>query len=360
MNNDFLQIANKVKQLITLRTSLELYSDQINLAGKDGLDPIAKAIMATNLMRTVNEKGYGLESFDEGTLPATEDFSETIKKIGAKIMELIKRLIDKAKEYASKIMSGLATVTNKAEELIERSRGNRTKASNELHEGEQMVTINSPSILFSDGHFCLDDCKSEQEVIKFFIGPWPKYAVEQINRAKRMIDEYDVESGNSENFKANSAFMGNHKSLVSMIEGRILPGNKVIEFKDVALGPYLTDDENAKPAPDTYSYVARTSAEIQGTLRKNIATMAAVGKLFTEESNIYTQMATLAKSIAKLDSRRNETVWKSAREDLDTISTMMMDLIIRLKPNYEPIVTYLGRVGAARNAACQQELNLVG
>jgi hypothetical protein len=300
---------------------------------------------------------YGLEAFGEDGIPSVEDFKETLDGIGAKIMAFIEKLIAHAKVIGAKIMSGISSVTTKAEELIAKARTRGTRASTELHDGEQEVTINSPGLLFADGEFCIDDCRSEQEVIKFFINPWPKYAIQQIERAKKMITEYDVESGNSENFTANSEFIGNHQSLAATVTGRILPGNKEITFKHVALGPELVNAENAQVAPDSYTYTVRSNAEIQGTLRKNIASMNALSKMFTEEADVYRHMGTLSKAVGELEGRRGETVWKSAREDLDAISTMMMDLVVRLKPNYEPIVSYLGKVGAARNAACQQELN---
>jgi hypothetical protein len=348
----------EVHELMGLRTAIENYRDQVVAAGRDGLDPLAKSIMQVNLRQIgLGSNRYGLEAFGEDGIPSVEDFKETLDGIGAKIMAFIEKLIAHAKVVGAKIMSGISSVTTKAEELIDKARTRGTRASTELHGDEQEVTINSPGLLFADGEFCIDDCRSEQEVIKFFINTWPKYAVQQIERAKKMITEYDVESGNSENFTANSEFIGNHQSLADTLAGRILPGNKEITFKYVALGPELVNAENAQAAPDAYTYTVRTNAEIQGTLRKNIASMNALGKMFSEEADIYRHMGTLSKAVGDLEGRRGETVWKSAREDLDAISTMMMDLIVRLKPNYEPIVSYLGKVGAARNAACQQELN---
>jgi hypothetical protein len=136
----------------------------------------------------------------------------------------------------------------------------------------------------------------------------------------------------------------------------VLPGNKAIAFQHIALGPYL-EDIDAKSAPDSHTYAVRTFAEIQGTLKKNIATMNALGSMFNAEAKIYDEMGTLSKAVAELENRRGETVWKSAKEDLDTISDMMLDLVVKLKPSYDPIVSYLGKIGAARNAACLQELD---
>lgn len=347
----------EIKELMGLRSSVERFHEQVKAAGKDGLDPIAKAIMQVNLrnVKLANSTSYSLEDFGQGDeLPSNEDFMEKAKGLGEKIAELISKLIAHAKQFAAKIMSGIDSVKTKAEELLKRRTG--AKASNELHEGDKVITLKSPGMLFANGEFCLGECRTEQEVVKFFLTQWPKYAIDQINRAKKMISEYDVESGNSDNFKANFDFIGKHQSLVNSIVEKVLPGNKSIGFKLVALGPYLKDAEDAKPAPDEHSFAVRTLAEIQGTLRKNAATMEACAKLFQEEADVLQHMTTLSKAIADLEGRRTETHWKSAKEDLDTITSLMLDLVIKLKPNYDPIVSYLGKVGAARNAACEQEL----
>lgn len=351
----------EIKELMGLRSTLENYRDQVAAAGTDGLDPIAKLLMQVNMRRvTIQCNSVGMESFNPGTVDvSTEDFSEALKGVGEKIMALINKLIDMAKQFAAKIMSGVESVKTQAEELMTKikKRAGGSTASNEFHDGDPKVTISSPGILFSDGEFCLDDCRSEQEVIKFFMSPWPKYAIDQVNRAKKMISEYDVESGNSENFESNAGFIGNHESLVANIKKSILPGNKSVGFKYVALGPDLVDAEGAQEAPESHTFNVRTEGEINGTLRKNIATMNALGGLFKQEAEVLNHMATLSKALGDLESRRGETVWKSARGSLDEISNMMMDLITRLKPNYDPIVRHLAKVGSARNAAVRKELD---
>lgn len=350
----------ELKELMGVRTTLENFRDQVKAAGRDGLDPVAKELMRVNLslLKRHKSKGVALESIDLGQDELSfEDFSSALKGVGDRISEVIQKLIEMAKQFASRIMSGLETVKTQAEELINqlRNRG-KSKASMELHDGERVITIDSPGILFADGNFCLDECRSEQEVIRFFLQQWPKYANEQINRAKKMVGEYDVESGNSDNFKSNIGFIGNHESFVNGIKSVVLPGNKKIGFKYVALGPELIDAEGAAEPPATHSFAVRTEAEVQGTLKKNIATMNAMGKMFREEADVLQNMTTLSQALMGLENRRGETVWKSAREGLDEISNAMMDLITRLKPNYDPIVRHLARVGTARNAACRKEM----
>ncbi len=350
----------ELKELMGVRTALEGFRDQVKAAGVDGLDPVAKELMRVNpaMLKQNLPANASLESIDIGGEEITfEDFSSALKGVGDRISAVIQKLIDMAKQFASRIMSGVETVKTQSEQLLDqlRNRG-KSKASMELHDGEREITIDSPGILFADGKFCLDECRSEQEVIKFFLQQWPKYANDQINRAKKMISEYDVESGNSDNFNSNAGFIGNHESLVGNIKTVVLPGNKQIGFKYVALGPELVDAEGAAEAPGSHSFAVRTEAEIQGTLRKNIATMDAMGKMFKEEADVLQNMTTLSQALMGLENRRGETVWKSAREGLDEISNVMMDLITRLKPNYDPIVRHLARVGTARNAACRKEM----
>lgn len=352
----------EVKELLGVRTALENYRDQIQAAGVDGLDPVAKAIMQVNLTHLqVSRPSVGLEAFNPGMLPSMEDIGEQLSNLGKKIMVLINKLIETAKRFAAKIMSGIETVKTQAEELIDRIRNKRSgqEKSFEFHKEEREVTISSPGILFADGVFCLDDFQAEQDVIKFFTGHWPKYVADQINRAKKMIAEYDVESGNSENFNANAEFIGNHESMARGILDVVLPGNQSIAFKYVALGPELVDAKGVKAAPDTHSFPVRPDVEITGTLRKNVVTMNALGNLFKEEGNILQQMSTLSRALGELENRRGETVWKSAREGLDTISNMMMDLITKLNPHYDPIIRHLAKIGTARNATCRKEMDTV-
>jgi hypothetical protein len=353
----------EVNELMGVRTALEQYRDQVAAAGIDGLDPVAKQIMRVNLQQLkLSRNAIGLESFDlsKDTL-SVEDFAESLSNLGEKIMALINRLIEMAKQFATKMMAGLETVKTQAEELMDsirnKKRGPAKRVSQEFHEGDQTITIDNPGILFANGKFCLDDCRAEQEVIKFFIQQWPKYAIEQISRAKKMVGEYDVESGNSENFESNAGFIGNHESLVKGITEAVLPGNKEIAFKYVALGPELVDSEHATKPPASHTYEVRTEVEMTGTLRKNVATMNALGSMYKEEAAVLQEMSTLAESLNKLEGRRGETIFKGARDALDAISNMMMDLITRLKPNYDPIVRHLARVGTARNAAVRKEFD---
>lgn len=364
-------------QLITDRVTLEKYQEQVIASGRDGLDPIATKALLIGLSHLGMEKAkVSNEDFTEIHISA-EDIGEKIKEIGRKIMEFIERLIEKGKEYAAKIMSGITGVINEAEELIQRARRRPEKEekfnsaayakdrmkedipSNELHE-DRVITINNPGILMTNGEFCSDDCKSEIEIVKFFQTAWPQYAIDQVKRARKMISEYDVESGNSENFKSNAEFLGNHQSLVSRIEGLILPGNKEIKFKHVALGPELVDAEDAKPAPDKYTMEVRDSTSITKTLRMNIEHMKSLSKLFEAEADVLKEMKGLSQAVMDLEGRRGETIFKGARNDLDTISNMVMGLVNRLKPNYDPIVRHLAKVGTARNAVCRQELEARG
>lgn len=353
---------DQMQAMIVQRAALENYRDMVLAAGPDGLDPVAKKIMLANLQQLkVQRNSIGMESFNSEHEEVTvENFSEWLSSLGEKIKALIERLIAMAKEYASKIMTGVESVKTQAEELMERIRKKARRPSNELHEAGQEISVEQPALLWANGEFCIGDCKSEQEVVKFFTTIWPKYAKDQITRAKKMISEYDVESGNSENFEANMDFLGNHQSLVANITRAILPGNKQIAFKYVALGPELVDAADAEPAPASYSFEVRTLNEISSSLKSNVATMNALGHMFRSEAEVLNEMATLSEALMGLENRRGETVWKSARDGLDDISKAMMGLIGRLKPEYDPIVRHLAKVGTARNALCRKELDALG
>lgn len=355
--------ALELEALLTDRVTVEKFYGQIKDAGRDGLDPVAQKalLIGLNNIRSVGVK-VSTEDFTDINV-STEDIGEYLKAIGKRIMELIDALIEKAKVLGAKIMSGVTGVINDAEELIDRARSRPKRkdnvASNELH-GDKTITLSNPSILMADGEFCSGDCKSEVEVVKFFQGPWPQYAIDQIKRARKMISEYDVESGNSDNFKHNAEFLGNHSSLVNRITEIILPGNKAVAFKYVALGPELVDAENAKPAPETFTMDVRESTSITKTLKENIEHMRGLSKILEEEAKVLHEMKELSKGVQDLEGRRGETIFKGAREDLDQISNMIMGLVNRLKPNLDPIVRHLARVGAARNAVCRQELDARG
>lgn len=351
--------AKEFSQLITDRAALEKYHDQVVAAGKDGLHPVAARAMMIGL----NHIGYAKDKVSNENYTdiniSVEDLASYLKEISKKILAFIEALIAKGKEYASKIMSGIDGVVKEAEELIQRARGKRTRSSNELHD-DKTITIGSPGILMVNGELCLDECRDEAEVVKFFQGAWPQYAIDQIKRARKMISEYDVESGNSDNFKSNAEFLGNHKSLVARVEDIILPGDKKIGFKYVALGPELIDADNVKESPSSYTLDVRDSTTIVKTLRDNIEHMKSMAKMFSAEANVLQEMRGLSQSVADLENRRGETIFKGARDDLDTISTMVMGLVNRLKPNYDPIVRHLAKVGTARNAVCRQELEAQG
>lgn len=351
-----------IQELLGVRNTLENYREQIVAAGKDGLDDVAKQIMQVNLKQLkLGRSNLGLESFKAGTELSLEDFSELLKDVGARIKALIDKLIAVAKQLADRIMSGVDKVKGQSEELLKRikDKANSYRTSTEFHEGPKEITIDNPGMLFADGEFCIDDSKAEQDVIRFLIRDWPRYAIEQVNRAKKMIGEYDVDNGTSENFNANAGFIGNHESLVLQIKKVVMPGNKSLGFKFVALGPELVDAEGAKPAPNSYTYTARTDAEIQNSLRKNVALMNALGQMFAEEANVLQSMATLSQAVMDLENKRPGVLWKSAKQDLDVITNSMMELVTKLKPNYEPIANHIAKVGAARNAAARRELDAV-
>lgn len=357
-------VDSKVKelgQLITDRVAVERFYNALTDAGSDGLTSQAQEALKISLGH-LNLPGLKIsnENFVDLNISA-EDLKEQLAMIGKKIMEIINALIEKAQTFASKIMSGIEGVKNTAEELLDRAKSgvSRNRSSNELHD-DATINIGNPGILWADGEFCIDDCRSETEVIKFFAHTWPKYVEQQIKRAKDMIGEYDVESGNSDNFKANADFIGNHQSLVSNITQLVLPGNKKIAFKFVALGPELVEAEDAEQAPEGYSINVRSSNEIQKTLRSNIERMNSLGQLFAAEAEVLKQMKVLSQGVMDLENRRGETIFKGARDDLDTITNMVMGLINRLNPRYDPIVRHLAKVGTARNAVCRKELDARG
>lgn len=360
--NYVIDTVTELQELFVQRSALENYREMVIAAGPDGLGPTAAQIMLINLHQLKHSNtGVSMESFTQDRLSlSSEDFGEWLSNLGQRIKELIEKLIKMAKEYAAKIMTGVESVKTQSEQLIERIRGRGKKASNELHGEANEITISDPSVLWANGEFCINDCKAEQDVIRFFTTIWPKYAKDQIARAKKMISEYDVESGNSENFESNIGFLGNHQSLVNNITQLVLPGNKQIGFKYVALGPDLIDADDATPAPANHSFEVRSLSQINAVLKSNIATMNAMGAMFRSEAEVLHEMSSLSEALMGLEGRRSETVWKSAREGLDDISKSMMDLISRLKPNYDPIVRHLAKVGTARNAVCRKELDALG
>ncbi|ARV76771.1 virion structural protein [Pseudomonas phage Phabio] len=367
----------ELESLIVDRIAVEKFYNHVVTAGTDGLDDVARKALQIGLNH-INPAEYkvAVEDFTDINISA-EDIGETLKAIGKKIMAFIETLIEKAKVYAAKIMSGVNGVISDAEELLERAKQkpgskeekfdsrayakDRMKAdiSNELY-GDKTITINNPGILMNGKEFCADDCSSETEIVKFFQGAWPQYAIDQIKRARKMIGEYDVESGNSENFKANSEFLGNHASLVAKIVDLTLPGNKKVAFKYVALGPELVDVEDAPEPPAKYTMDVRDSTTITKTLKDNIEHMRNLSKLLEEEAKVLHEMKQLSQGVQELEGRRGETIFKGARDDLDSISSMVMGLVNRLKPNLDPIVRHLARVGVARNAVCRQELDARG
>lgn len=353
---------DELQDLYVQRNSLEAYHRMITEAGNDGLDHVANQIMRVNLQQLkLRRNSVGMESFDATVeYISVEGISEWLKDVGARIKQLIDKLITLAKEYATRIMSGIEGVKSQAEELTERARKGGRKPSNELHDTDKEITIGDPAILWANDSFCLSECKPEQEVVKFFTSIWPKYAKDQITRAKKMMADYDVANGNLEQFESNLEFLGNHQSLVHNVTRYVLPGNKQIGFKFVALGPELIDAEDASPAPGSYTLKVRTPAEINGTLRTNVATMNALGSMFRGESEVLHEMASLSEALMSLEDRRAEAFWKSAKEDLDEISKAIMELITRLKPNYDPIARHLAKVGTARNLVCRKELDALG
>lgn len=356
MENSVLTADKELEQLITDRVTLEKFYDLVAEAGKDGLTPVAdKALRIALVGLGCSKSMVSTENYVTMNI-GVEDIGERLKAISKRIMELIDLLIEKAKVAASKIMTGITGVINEAESLLDQVRNpTRSKPATELY-GDKTITINNPHMLMANGEFCSADCKSEIEVVKFLQGAWPQYAIEQIKRAGKMIAEYDVESGNSDNFRHNAEFLGNHESLVTKIKEVILPGNKSIAFKYVALGPELVDAEDAEPAPAKYTMDVRDSRSITMTLKENIEHMRGLSKILEEEAKVLNEMKGLSKGVQDLEGRRGETIFKGARDDLDEISSMIMGLINRLKPNLDPIVRHLARVGTARNAVCKQEL----
>lgn len=353
---------DNLNELIMQRTALEYYRDIVSSAGPDGLDPIAKQIMTINLiqLKTISRK-YGMETFEvDHEKISLEDIEEWLSGLSKRIKALIEKLISLAKEYASKLMSGITGVKSEAEQLMDRIRDKRHRSSNELHSGEKSITISSPAILWANGVFCNSECKSEQEIIKFFVNVWPKYAKSQVTRAKKMISDYDIDLGNPKDFEANYEFIGNHQSIATNISDKVLPGNKIVGFKYGALGPELIDAEDVESPPEKFTFPIRTFSEINSTLKVNIATMDALSKMFASEEDVLNDMASLGDAVMSLENRRGETIWKGARESLDEISKIMMELIGHLKPNYDPIVRHLTKVANARNAVCRKELDTLG
>lgn len=353
---------DQLQDLYVQRATLESYHGLVKAAGPDGLDHVASQIMMVNLNQLkLRRNSVGMESFDMGVDRVTiEDFSEWLSDVGEKIKALIERLVQMAKDLAARVMSGVEGVKKQSEELIDRIRNRGRKPANELHDENREITISDPGILWANGKFCVEDCKSEQEVIKFFVNIWPKYAKDQISRAKKMMAEYDVANGNLEDFDSNLAFVGNHKSLVANITRQVLPGNVRVGFKYGALGPELVEAEDATPAPASHSFEVRPVALINNTLKANVATMNALASMFRSEADVLHDMSTMSEALMKLEDRRGEALWKSARADLDEISKKIMDLIGRLKPNYDPIARHLAKVGTARNMVCRKELDALG
>lgn len=351
--------AQELSRLVETRATLESYLDHITQAGKDGLDPTALKAMRISLNRRGSKDLLpSMESID---VVSTEDVAESLKaklkQVGERIMEIINKLIERAKEAVQAIMSGANKVKAQAEEMLNR-KGKSSNVSNELHDGD--ITIDNPVMLFAGDKFCLDDFKAEQEVAKFFGRTWPQYATDQISRLNKRIKDFDVAEGDLTKFQADSEFIGRHETIVKMIENVTLPGNRQVGFKWVALGPMLKEAEAAKPAPDSYSFSIRTTMEIHKTLKTNVAMMNHMSELFTAESKVLNELKTVSENLGQLEGRRGEAIWKASRDAVDTISREIIELIPKFWPNYDPIVKHLVSTGNARNRVCQQELERIG
>ncbi|AEH03523.1 internal head protein [Pseudomonas phage PhiPA3] len=348
----------QIDELVAMHHSLENYLSHLEAAGPDGLSRHAKRAMQMGLNHIdskLNRMTCSLED-SESTETDNSSLGNRIKEIAKRIYQFILKLIDQAKQYAKKVIGGSERVKSKAEELLKQIRDRtKPKPANELHNEASHVTVNSPGILFADGHFCLAECRTEQEIIKFFLQTYPQYTKDQINKLTKAVKSYDVESGDVREYESISEFVGKHVSLVASIADKILPGNKKVEFRYTALGPYL-GDADAKDAPSEYSFEARHRAAIEDTLKQNIATMNAVAKLLKAEASILDEMRELSQQLMGLQNRRGETVWRSAREALDKVCTDSMELFQRIRPDYGPISAHLTRIGKARNDVCELEL----
>ncbi|QBX32255.1 virion structural protein [Pseudomonas phage PA1C] len=350
------------KDLFEAHIAIEAYLDQLTDAGRDGLSLQTRKFMAIGLEHIDRILGkqerVSIEALLTDPTISQESLVDRLKEVGRKILELIEKIIDEAKLLAQRVISGISSTEKKTEELLKLAQqSSNKKASMEFHDNGTTITVNGASKLFAGSEFCLDDFKAETTVMKFFINTYPKYLVDNINRLCKSLKSYDVETGDITTFEANSEFIGKHTSIIHPLKDVVLPGNYVIHFRDVSLLPMVIHDEDMTSGPETYEHPVRSRLEIQKTLKQNLVVTNSLGELFKEEAKVLEQMKCLTKDLIALEDRRGETVWKRSRDALDRVSSIVMDLIPKLRPNYGPIVARINAITNIRNKVCELELS---
>lgn len=362
----------QLDQLIYARNSLECFVDLLNTAGDKGITKQAAAFMHVTLESI--DKLLGFENISTEDFNATpnsamrfvtisqEEIKERIEKIGKKILTLIMHVIEQAKLAAQRVLTGIKAVEDKTDELIEKAKSliNKPTISNErvTPDFDMSIKIDNPKMLFIGNEFVLDDLTNETKVSQFLAKEWPSIAKSNIDKAVKLIKEYDLEDNELDKFKESFEFIGEANQL-DKIKDTSLPGNSKLIFQKDKYAPRLGEDSHGD-GPETITIEPRMPTEVRKTLEINKEAIRRLGDLFKAEKDILEQLKKVAQGIEDMEERRVKAIWKGARDDANEIISITNSFITDMTPEYATLISYLLRIAKQRNAVCNMELERYG
>ncbi|MBG7006434.1 hypothetical protein I5G20_13710 [Pseudomonas aeruginosa] len=365
-------IGGEYDQVVSMRTTLEEFIGLIKEAGDKGITRQSAAFMDVALEsidRYLGRKDISNEKYDASPRsamtfiqPSLEDLGERLEALGKKLLALIIKFIDEAKAFGQRMLSGINSTLTETDELIDKAKklANGIRVSNERAAPDFNMTlqINSPKLLYLCGEFILDDMSCERKVSTFLARDWPTTALSNIDRAVKMLKNYDLETDNLDKFDESFNAIGNGH-MFDKVNGTELPGNVKLTFVKDKFGPRLVESDQ-EAAPESISIEIRDLAIVRKTLDENKVQIRDLGELFKAEARVLERLRLVASEIEGLDGRRSKTVWKGAREDADAILRIAAEFARDIKPEYSTHISHLLRIAKQRNAVCNMELERYG
>ncbi|ATN94834.1 hypothetical protein fnug_113 [Pseudomonas phage fnug] len=362
----------QLNQLLHARTSLECFIDLLNTAGDRGITKQSAAFMHVTLEsidKLIGFEKISIEDFNATPSSAMrfvnisqEEIKERIESIGKKILALIVHVIEQAKVAAQRVLTGIKSVEDKTDELIEKAKSliNKPTVSNErvTPDFDMSIKIDNPKMLFIGDEFVLDDLTNETKVSQFLAKEWPNIARSNIDKVVKLIKDYDLEDNELDKFKEAFEFIGEANQL-DKVKDTSLPGNSKLIFQKDKYAPRLGEDKHGD-GPDTITIEPRPPVEVRKTLEVNKEAIRRLGDLFKAEKDVLEQLKKVAQGIEDMELRRSKAIWKGARDDANEIISLVNGFITDMSPEYATLISYLLRIAKQRNAVCNMELERYG
>jgi hypothetical protein len=255
-----------------MMASLEQYGRCLAMAGTDGINGQAAAILKVDLKRTdallgtvspltaaVEDFNGSYDSASKTVAVDVKQLSERIKEGAARAKEIIAKIMAFLKEQLAKVIHLLRSSAGRVDQALQKI----TQLASGAQPSHSVIDVGFAGRLFIGDEYVGNHLRNERELVDFMLRAYPAQRDQQMNAAVQVLEQFDFTSNDFNAFKEQLTQACNQHP----IDNPEIPwvGGVRFEILDGYRAAFVDAPDNA---PEEYQAKVRSVGELSKFLKE--------------------------------------------------------------------------------------------